>query len=450
MGEIPFEKEGKDMRKKRIIAAMLVTAMTVGLTACSGTSETNDDGVKKLSLLMYTDWYKDGWKALEEHIHENAEELGFDIEISTIEGGAQGDQIIETKFATDDLPDLIQVYKPIWMSAHCGGNDKLVDLSDLESVKEYREEDLQGIYYEGDKLCGLPIDTVTLGNVVFYNKKVFEENNIDVPTTYDEFLDVCEYFKNNTDITPLFYSGTDVWTLQVNACTDLFCDASQAGQDISDLMDEINTNKLKYSDNKNLKEQIEASKEWINKGYVQESYLADTFDNAQQAIVEGTAAMYINGTWFTDNIASKYPDDLDNIGAFVRPCRSGETYVDQFTAYTLAVTTGAEDVELAKKAVDYIASSEAQQIYADAQPGVYLNQNISVELPEAVQQIKDYADQGNAMWDWLESNLYSYGNFGTYLADYYAGTYQTADEVLAQMDDETARNAESAGDKNWQ
>lgn len=442
------------MKGKRLLAAALCAACVVsGLTACKGKEKEADSGksgkVKTLSLLMYTDWYKDGWKALEKYIDENSEKLGFNLEISTIQGGDQGDQIIQTKFASDDLPDLIEVYKPMWMKAHCNGTDKLVDLSDLKSVSEYDKDVLGATYYDGDKLCGMPIDTVTLSNAVFYNKKVFEEHQMKEPETWEEFLEVCEYFHTKTDITPLFYSGTDIWTLQMNACTSLFNDAAEAGGDISDLMGEINTNKKKYSDNDIFIKAIEDSKELIDKGYVQESFMSDTYDNAQQAIVDGTAAMFINGTWFTDNIASKFPEQMEDIGVFLLPNESGTSYVDMYVPYTLCVTEQAEDKELAKKAVEFITSKDAQQIYADAQPGIYLNKNVTSDLSPAVQELKELVDNGKSMPNWLESNLYSFGNFGEYLADYYTGTYKKAEDITAEMDAETERNAKAAGDSNW-
>lgn len=456
--------------RKKCLAVLLVIVMSMSVAACgSGNDEgggvstdVEDSGetemsekekstgeVETLSLLMYTDWYKDGWKALESYIDENAEELGFKLEISTIQGGDQGDQIIATKFASDDLPDLIQVYKPLWMEARCGGNDKLVDLSDISSVSEYDDAVLQATYYYDGKLCGMPIDTVTYANAVFYNKEVFEQYNIEEPQTWDEFIKVCDFFKNETDMIPLFYSGSDVWTLQMNACTSLFNDVAEKGQGIADLMGDINTNKVKYSDNQQLIDAIERSKQLITDGYVQESYMSDTFDNAQEAIVDKTAAMFINGTWFTDNISAKYPESIDNIGVFVLPSGTGENYVDMYVPYTLCVTTGAKDIDTAKKAVEWITSAEAQQIYADAQPGIYLNKNVTSGLTPAVQELKDIADSGMVMANWLESNLYSFGNFGVYLADYYTGNYTEAIQITQEMDDETERNAQAAGDENW-
>ena len=48
----------------------------------------------------------------------------------------------------------------------------------------------------------------------FYNKDVFEEAGItELPTNWDEFTAVCEKIKA-IGKTPLYYSGSDSWTLQ--------------------------------------------------------------------------------------------------------------------------------------------------------------------------------------------------------------------------------------------
>ena len=142
----------------KALAVFMTAAMTVSVAACGSAQSagsansgaaaaqgTKDSAkakdVETFSVLMYTDWYKAGWQALEKHINDNADQLGFKLEISKIQGGDQGDQVIKTKFASNDLPDIIQVYKPQWVAANTnGGLDKLVDLSGIASQSEYDEK----------------------------------------------------------------------------------------------------------------------------------------------------------------------------------------------------------------------------------------------------------------------------------------------------------------------
>ena len=111
--------------------------------------------------------------------------------------------------------------------------------------------------------------------------------------------------------------------------------------------------------------------------------------------------MYVNATWVVDEIASKYPEAVENIGAFVLPLyEDTENYTDSSLPGAIGITTACKDVEAAKRAVDFISSSKAQQIYADAQPGIYLNKNVKAELSPAHQDLVDVMQAGKAMALW--------------------------------------------------
>jgi raffinose/stachyose/melibiose transport system substrate-binding protein len=445
------------MKKSRKWLAMgLAFSMIAGLTGCGGSSSASksvsagskgDMEVKTFRVLMYTDWYKAGWQALEQHINENSKELGFKLEISKIQGGSQGDQVLQTKFATDDLPDIIQVYKPQWVESYANGLDKLVDLTGLECVSEYDEKALDGTFKYNGKLYAVPIDSVVLSGV-FYNKKVFEKAGVKIPQTWDELLAVCEKVKAQ-GVTPVYYSGKDAWSVQPPTISGLLNDAKEKGTDTFGLMEQINTNKLKYADCTNFVGSIEKTKNLIDLGYVNETYLSDTVDNAHQALANGECAMYINGTWCADNINKKFPDKIDDIGAFAIPTTSGDNYINMFTPYSLALTTNCKDPELGKKVLNYIASKEAQQIYANAQPGVYLNKNVTSDIPKATEDLKKIMDRGKSMTDWEEINKYAYGNLSEPLLNYYTGMLKDAKEVAQALDQETERNAKAQGDSNW-
>ena len=445
------------MRKGKRWLAMGLSVMMMGSLAGCGESRnvsnagnpSSKDGAeaKTLSVLMYTDWYKAGWQALEQYINDNSGELGFKLEISKIQGGSQGDQVLQTKFATDDLPDIIQVYKPQWVESYANGLDKLVDLTGLESISEYDKKALDGTFQYNGKLYAVPIDSVVLSGV-FYNKKVFEKAGVEIPQTWDEFLAVCEKVKAQ-GVTPVYYSGKDAWSVQPPTISGLINDAAEMGTDSFGLMEQINTNKLKYKDCTNFVGSVQRTKDLLDLGYVNETYLSDTVDNAHQVLANGQCAMYINGTWCADNINKKFPDKIDDIGAFALPTPDGENYINMFTPYSLALTTNCKDAELGKKALNFIASKKAQQIYADAQPGVYLNKNVTSTIPKATADLKKIMDSGKSMTDWEEINKYSYGNLSEPLLNYYTGMLKEASEVAQALDAETERNAKAQGDTNW-
>ena len=114
------------MKLKRIISAALCAALATSMAACGAPADTSASTpvqqsvsvsvpaapteVPTLTMLTFTEWYKDGWKALENYINENSDELGFKLDIQQIAGGSEGEEVVKARFATGDLPDIIQSY----------------------------------------------------------------------------------------------------------------------------------------------------------------------------------------------------------------------------------------------------------------------------------------------------------------------------------------------------
>lgn len=461
--------------KKKLVSMLLLVAMCLSLAACqaeeaepeqsqasqeeSGKTEaagsnTEEAGgeVETLTVLTYADWYLDGWKALEQYINENAEELGFKLGFTMVEGGTTGDQYYAAKFATGDLPDLIQFYKPMWIASNCGGQaglDYLVDLSGLDAVSEYNEADLEGGTYKmNGKVYGLPINSCSYGNVTMYNKAIFEEYDIEIPTTWDEYEAVCEKLKA-AGVTPMFYSGADGWTLPINGY-GLFGDCTKEGIGVLEMMDRINTNQIGFADCEEYVRYTEDLKSLIDKGYVQETWLSDSFDDACAAIANGDAAMYNMTTHVISNIEGNYPDLKDSYDVFITPSGvNGEHNLALYVPYALGVTTCAKNQELALKALNFICSSEAQQIYADAQPGVYLNTEIEYNVGPQLEKIVSWQAEGKVMYAFEELTKYAMGSTADYIINYYTGVESDAISVAKSIDEEMAKNAKAAGDSNW-
>src|SRR5207249_2119753 len=62
------------------------------------------------------------------------------------------------------------------------------------------------------KLYGVPFATQSL--VIYYNKKIFAQNNLSAPKTWDEFLTVLRTLRDH-GVLPLANGGKEGWTLEV-------------------------------------------------------------------------------------------------------------------------------------------------------------------------------------------------------------------------------------------
>lgn len=458
---------------KKILALLLALMMLASLVACStkqGTPAPTDTQepaqsenagtetpeqpaqpetpaeIPTVTMLTFTDWYKSGWEALTAYIDEHAEELGFRLKIDIIAGGGEGEELVRAKFATGDLPDLLQTYGPKWLDHNAGVLDQIVPLQNVD-MSEYSQDQLEeGHYIYDGQLYAVPMDSTSLVGI-FYNKDVFAAAGIEAaPMTWDEFLDCCEKLKA-IGVTPLYYSGADTWTLQCITHFGFNEDVVESGLSYTEFWNEMNTNKRHYSDAINFKNAIIMSKDMVEKGYVNSSFLSDTYDMAQTALAEGTAGMYCNGTWVYDEIAGKYPESADKIGSFILPLYE-KNYTCSSMPGSVVMTAACKDQALGEKVLNFLASSEAQQIYATAQPGIYLNQKVTCELPEAYQTLYDEMLKGNSMEVWQNGNVYHYGDYHIHVQDYLAGGMDI-DQVISLLDSDTADNAKAANDPNW-
>jgi ABC-type glycerol-3-phosphate transport system substrate-binding protein len=84
--------------------------------------------VETFSVLMFTEWYKKGWEFVEKAIDENAETLGFRLEIEKISGGAQGSQLMKTRFASQEYPDFFELQSAYDVEMNLGGRQQIQEI----------------------------------------------------------------------------------------------------------------------------------------------------------------------------------------------------------------------------------------------------------------------------------------------------------------------------------
>ena len=46
---------------------------------------------------------------------------------------------------------------------------------------------------------------------IIYNKKYFDDNGLTEPTTYEEFMTLCQTIKDKGDMAPIVVGGQDIW-----------------------------------------------------------------------------------------------------------------------------------------------------------------------------------------------------------------------------------------------
>lgn len=110
------------------------------------------------------------------------------------------------------------------------GTDEIIGLTDAQKADFIESYYNEGLVYGDDYMYTMPLNKST--EVLYYNKTFFEENNLSVPTTWEELWDVCAKIKEiDPECYPLGYDAEDNWfiTLCEQLGTD-FTSAADGGQ----------------------------------------------------------------------------------------------------------------------------------------------------------------------------------------------------------------------------
>ncbi|MCD9021516.1 ABC transporter substrate-binding protein [Cohnella silvisoli] len=367
-------------------------------------SESPAASESKAANLGYLTWaYSDRTSSTDALIKDLKDKFNITIDMQNVPTD-QYATTLKTKLASADLPDLVMIHgldKALYSNGEKLTVDasQFADLSDLKSIAEFlpsviedRKKNKEG------KLYYVPISTNALG--VLYNKKVFADNGIAVPTNIDEFIAASEKLKA-AKITPIAAGYKDAWTTQIIP----FIAFGQYvnGKDMS-TREKLADGSLKYSDIKDdVTKVLNVQQDWAAKGYFQDNFLGTDINVASQMVATGKAAMLINGTWQLGAIQGANPDA--EIGFFPLPLNAAgeKTIVPTSADEGILINAKSKDLDAAKQAMDYYLSAENQtRVIADLN-GIPTNTKVQVSNP-FVKEVQASMAANAVQPDWWGGN----------------------------------------------
>lgn len=216
-------------------------------------------------------------------------------------------QALSAASASDNLPDIVGLQPGSLTQTY---SDYLIDLSDY--AKETWGDDWTSVYdnvtqsqlqlgnKEGDDSHYiLPIETQDI--YVEYNKTLFEQLGLKVPTTYDELVEVSKTLRDN-GYAPLFFGGADGWQ-HVNLL--LMCTSQ-----ISDtLFDECQNGEKAWTCDE-MKQAMTNYKKLFDDGVMQDGSLSSTsYSDGTTLFLAGQAGMMLLGSWWAQEYTSEDVSD---------------------------------------------------------------------------------------------------------------------------------------------
>ncbi|KOP64017.1 hypothetical protein AMS62_01255 [Bacillus sp. FJAT-18019] len=172
----------------------------------------------------------------------------------------------------------------------------LLDLTPIVEELDLKDkiQDFSEFTVDG-KIYGIPDNGYIEG--FFYNKKIFNELGLTPPTTWDQFLAMCETLKS-AGYTPLALGAAEAWS--INMIPTNFA-ATLGG---IDMFRNLRTGETQWTDPEMVKA-FEKVKELMDKGYYTENTLGYKHSEAQAQFSSGKAAIIFDGTWGLNTYANE-------------------------------------------------------------------------------------------------------------------------------------------------
>jgi raffinose/stachyose/melibiose transport system substrate-binding protein len=436
------------LRNKRRTTAVIVGVAVSSLTlaACGGGDGASGDGSVTLSFLVDN---SETSVSIAEGLAAAYNEQNPDvtIEVETRPQGAEGDNIVKTRLSTGDMTDIF-MYNSGSLFQALNPEQTLVPLGD--DVAGNVEEAFADSVTANDQLYGAPFGTF-MGGGIMYNIPLYEELGLEVPTTWDEFMD------NNAAIqeagrVPVIQTYTDTWTSQLFVLADFHNVAAEE----PNFADDYTAGDAKYADTPAALRGFEHLQEVQEAGLLNEDFASATMPDGIRMVATGEGAHYPMLTFALSEAAANYPENLNDIGFFAQPGEDADSNgltVWSPGAVYIPVTTEGDKLTAAQDFLAFVASADGCQAAIEATPPQGPMAVDGCELPEDVPQaVKDmqaYFDQEGATTPALEFLSPIKGPALEQICVEVGSGIRSAEDGAALYDEDAKKQAQQLGIEGW-
>ncbi|WP_243075514.1 ABC transporter substrate-binding protein [Microbacterium sp. SS28] len=359
----------------------------VGLAAVMGGCAANpSNGVTTLNFFQFKG------EALEDFNKIIADFEAENPDIKVVQNQvADADTLIRALLVKDRAPDVIT------LNAN-GGFGKLAqagvfyDFSDepvLQTINPAVQEILADLGNKEGEVNSLGY--VNNANGVIYNQDIFEEQGLEVPETWDEFIAVCDALQD-AGITPFYGTLADSWT-GLPSFNALGAYPSQG--DFFDKMREEGENVGPDSEVSFQKDFADAmDQQYQLFSYMQDGYRGKTYDDGNAAFANGEVAMLLQGIWAINPVKAVNPD----IKAAIFPYPAVDDPDDRLlvSGVDVTVTMGKNGPhqEEALRFINYLFEPDVIEEFAASQNMVPSVKGTEISDDPSLQSVKPFFDEG--------------------------------------------------------
>ncbi|MER6957624.1 MULTISPECIES: extracellular solute-binding protein [unclassified Streptomyces] len=340
-------------RRARLVGMTAgAAALGVLVSACAGTGGASASSPKDFSYLSATEntTVKTTLTALSTGACKTANDA-LPLKVETVPQASldqklqllAGQDALPVQFAAGNAPALTeQLYK----AGQVADLEKeLKELGVYDQLEPAAVSTIKALY--GGKLEVLPYEYNIEG--IFYNKKIFTDNGLSVPGTWDELVAAAAKLEAK-GIQPFSASGQQGWPLTRLISGYLYRSLGP------DALQAVADGKAKLTDPAYVKAAEEIA-DLGKKGYFGKGVGSIDYDTAMNQFLSGKAAMLYMGSWALANIADEKQDTVgaENVGFMPFPAVSGgKGSIDQYPSNVgLGITLGAKSFD--RKTGDWVS-----------------------------------------------------------------------------------------------
>ena len=317
---------------------------------------------------------------------------------------------------------------PTW-----GSQSVLADLSGKPYLSNVLPAAVQAGSMKG-KVYGVVFNALYQG--VYYNRKLFKDNGISIPTTQAQLAQVIAKFKS-LGITPFASHYVDTWsignqTMQF-AINGVFATTPDWG-------DQFRASKVNFADSAAWKAVFGYNKLIYDNTWTQETFsLEETQCDAR--LVQGKAAMDVSGSWSIQNFLAVDPNA--DFGVFPFPNEAGNSKLIFEPNITIMVSAKTRNMDAVDKLISVITGDKdlALKIYNQTKTASMLKGVTPTFTNPSQSDIDAYASKDMIVDAGTGNNQLVWGGFQDENAKDIASWLQgqeTLDQALAAADSRRA------------
>lgn len=222
--------------------------------------------------------------------------------------------------ATNQMPDVF----PTWSG---GTLNEYISIGEIVNLEKYMMQDNYSFRFNDKALdmvtdkngiWAVPVENMSIA-LIFYNKEIFNELNINPPETYDKLLVDIKKLKDNGYI-PFALANRTAWT---GSMFYMYFVDRIGGPSVFD--NAANRKQGGSFSNEVFVKAGEMVQQLVNMGAFPEGFnwMDEDAGDARDLMYNNSAAMMLAGSWFLSTLKYENPDFLDKVGVFPFPAIQG-------------------------------------------------------------------------------------------------------------------------------